>query len=447
MWSKGLAVKTREGQHGAGNKRCIPRLAYLTSEYPAVSHTFIRREIQALRQFGIVVATFSIRRPPSGDPRSNEDESELGSTVYLLPPKPVAYLMAHVVAAATRPLAYGRALLKAITVRPPGLRSFVWHLFYFAEAVYLWRRLRRMEVSHLHVHFAMACATVAMLASYLGDLTYSMTVHGPTVFYDRNRYLLREKVHSASGVVCISDFCRSQVMALSRPRDWAKLSVVHCGVDPSVYVPQPRSRPERSDSVRLLNVARLSPVKAHAILLNAIAQLKQEGCNVECTIVGDGPERAHLESLCSTLELQDRVTFAGSVDQDAIQRFYDRADIFVLPSFAEGVPVVLMEAMAKELPVITCRIMGIPELVDHGINGLLLSPGRCEHLAEAIAQLANDVEMRTAMGRNGRQKILREFDVGVSAGELVAIFAEFGSKPEPSLYTISGGAEVEAVGR
>lgn len=402
----------------------MPRIAYLTGQYPAVSHTFIQREILALRKIGTVVETFSIRRPPSDHPRSEADEAELGNTFYLLPPRPLRLLWAHLALFGTRPGRYLRTLFSCLTVRPAGLRALVWHSFYFVEAVYFWHELRRRGIRHVHVHFAMACTTVAMVASQLGDLTFSMTVHGPAVFCDSGRYLLREKVRQAVMVICISDFCRSQVMSLARPEDWDKLNVVHCGVGTERYVPGKCPTSNDSGAIRLLNVARLSPVKAHAVLLEAVAELKMNECDVLCTIIGDGPERSRLESLCRELGIQDCVRFTGLVDQDAIQHFYDEADIFVLPSFAEGLPVVLMEAMAKGLPVVASRIMGIPELVQHGVHGLLVPPGRVGPLAEAIAMVARDLHLCGEMGAKGREKVCREFDVSQAAKQLSELFAE-----------------------
>lgn len=416
-------------------------IAYLTSQYPAVSHTFIQREILALREAGVPVQTFSIRRPPSDHPRSEADEAELGNTFYLLPPRPLRLLRAHLALFGTRPGRYASALFHALAVRPAGLRALVWHLFYFVEAAYLWHEIRRRGIRHVHAHFAMACATVAMIASHFGDLTFSMTVHGPSVFCDSSRYLLQEKVRQAVMVMCISDFCRSQVMSLSRPVDWAKLKVVHCGIAPERYAPREPSTEEESRPMHLLNVARLSSVKAHAILLAAVAELKMNECDVRCTIVGDGPERSRLESLCEELGIQEDVTFTGLVDQDAIQRYYDEADIFVLPSFAEGVPVVLMEAMANGLPVVASRIMGIPELVQHGVHGFLVPPGRVRPLAEAIAMVGRDLHLCAEMGAKGREKVCREFDVRQAAKQLSEHFAEIQEGvPVPRRPASGGGA-------
>ncbi len=421
------------------------RIAYLTSQYPAISHTFIQREVLALRESGVRVETFAIRRPPAKHPRSQVDNTELANTFYLLPLRPLRLLRAHLAASVVRPRRYVRALFRALTVRPAGLRALIWHFFYFLEAVYFWHEMKSRGIRHVHVHFAMACSTVAMIASHLDDFTFSMTVHGPAVFREHANYLVREKVQHAVMVLCISDFCRSQVMSLARAQDWPKLKVVHCGVDPRCYVPRKRSSPGGSGTIHLLNVARLSPVKAHAILLAAIAELRTNGCNVVCTMIGDGPERPHLESLCRNLHIRKHVRFTGLVEQDAIQPFYDEADIFVLPSLAEGLPVVLMEAMAKQLPVIATHIMGIPELVKDGVSGLLVPPGRVAPLVDAIVRLAGDPELRGRMGLRGRQKVCREFDVRLAGERLSQIFAQIVLDHPFQRSTMAVHARVETV--
>ncbi len=422
----------------------MQEIAYLTSCYPAVSHTFIQREILAVRAAGVTVHTLSIRRPAADDPRSQVDRAELEATYYVLPPRWGRLLAAHARTIITRPLRYVAALGFALAKRPPGLRALLWQLFYFVEAVCVWHELRRRGVRHVHVHFAMACASVAMIANRLGDLTYSMTVHGPAVFYEACHYRLRDKVKRAAMVACISDFCRSQVMSFADPADWHKLQVVHCGVDPTDYTPRPEAPPAEPGRLHLLNVARLSPVKGHDVLLQAIADLRDRDCDVTCTIIGDGPERARLERRSRDLGVDSRVQFTGVVDQDRIQTHYDQADVFVLPSFAEGVPVVLMEAMAKGLPVITTRVMGIPELVDDGVSGLLVPPGRSDRLVEAIRTLAHDVETRKRMGREGRDRVCREYDVRQSGTQLVDLFARMAVSADPAGSTGSARMAVGA---
>jgi glycosyltransferase involved in cell wall biosynthesis len=228
-------------------------------------------------------------------------------------------------------------------------------------------------------------------------------------------------VRHAAMVFCISDFCRSQVMGLCRPEDWAKLHVVHCGVDPRQYAFQPQSG--RPGAVHLLNVGRLVPVKAHALLLEAVQALQRAGRNVCCTIIGNGPECDRLERMARELEIESDVRFAGFVNQDEIRRYYEQADLFVLPSFAEGVPVVLMEAMAMGVPVVTTRIMGIPELIEDGRNGLLVTPGRADELVAAIERLIDDPAFAGELSRHARRTIEDGFDIAAIGRDIHELFA------------------------
>lgn len=247
-------------------------------------------------------------------------------------------------------------------------------------------------------------------------------MHGPTEFTDVRRFDLAGKVADADAVVCISDYCRSQLMALTDERHWHKLRVVHCGVDPTWFTPSAGSRP--TDALRVLSVGRLVPEKGHTVLLDAVADLAGQGIDVDLTIVGDGPARAALEAHAARRGIADRVQFAGAVGADVITAHYEAADVFCLSSFAEGVPVVLMEAMACGLPVVTTRIAGIPELVDDGVSGYLVPAGRHDLVAKALALLAIEPELREKFGEAGREKVATEFDQGRSAAALAELLDE-----------------------
>lgn len=253
-------------------------------------------------------------------------------------------------------------------------------------------------------------------------------MHGPTEFYDVGGYRLTRKMERASFVVCISDFCRSQLMCLVGAEHWPKLRKAHCGVDVDAYRPGSTVSDDSADgipeTVRVLCVGRLTSEKGQAVLLRAVAELTRRRLPVELVFVGDGPTRAALQELAQSLDIGERVIFAGSVGQDTIRSHYAAADLFCLPSFAEGVPVVLMEAMAMGLPVVTTRIMGTLELVDHGVSGLLVSPGRADQLAGALAELIAAPDRREAMGRAGRKKVCAEFEIERSARRVHELFAD-----------------------
>ncbi|MBV9212630.1 MAG: glycosyltransferase, partial [Actinobacteria bacterium] len=205
-----------------------------------------------------------------------------------------------------------------------------------------------------------------------------------------------------------------------------KLHVVHCGLDAGLFEPPDRST--RSSPVEVLTVGRIVPVKGQSLLVRALADLTARGLDARLTVAGDGPGRGELERLAHDLGIADRVALPGAVGQDAICDHYARADVFALPSFAEGLPVVAVEAMAMELPVVASRITGMPELLDEGHSGLMVTPGRADALTDALARLIDAGPKRRAeIGRAGRAKVVAEFDLEHSAAQLLQIFAEAGA--------------------
>lgn len=412
------------------------RIGYLMSRYPAISHAFILREVQELRRTGVHVHTMSIRATDRADLLAEADRREYDGTFAVLPTSAARLLGAHLRAFARSPRAYAKTLLFALRTSPPGLRDRLWRAFYFAEAMIVWRHCRKLGLEHIHAQFADAATDVAMLVARFErertgsphELTWSLAVHGPVEFYNVERYALAHKLADASFALAISDFGRSQLMWFAASERWEHLHVVHCGVDPNVYVPAERVQAQdtpasdEAGAVSILSVGRLIPGKGMPILLAALRILTQRGVRIRLVVVGDGPARASFEQAARDLDLEDHVRFAGAVGQDEIRSCYAEADIFCLPSFAEGIPVVLMEAMAMQVPVVSTRIAGIPELVSHGIDGLLVAPGRAGELADALESLAGSSETREQLGRSGREKVVAEFDIRQSARRLKEIF-------------------------
>jgi colanic acid/amylovoran biosynthesis glycosyltransferase len=239
-------------------------------------------------------------------------------------------------------------------------------------------------------------------------------------------------VRRAAFVACISDFCRSQLLKLVEPEHWDTLSVVRCGLDAhEVRSLTPRAEgsaaAREGSALRVLFVGRLVPEKGVLVLLRALTALKDRGVEVQAVLVGDGPYRGELERAARRLQVAGQLTFTGALTGARVAPLYREADVFCLPSFAEGLPVVLMEAMANELPVVTTRIAGIAELVDDGVNGLLLPPGRDDVVAEALERLARDPALRARWGRAGRERVLRDYDVGQSAAVLESLFTSRGA--------------------
>jgi len=377
------------------------RVAYLVGRYPQVSHTFILREIAALRELGVDVTTFSIWRTPPEELLSAEDRREHARTHALLPPRPRSTIVSQL-RAARAARGYATLVTDAMRLGPPGLRRPLLVGSWIVEAAALWDALRSTGVRHIHAHLGGTAPAVALLATALGNAvepgawTWSLTVHGPDELAHAEQERLAEKIEAASFAVAISDFTRSQLMSLVDERHWAKLRVVHCGVDPAVYTPA--TRPD-DGTFRVLSVGRLVSAKGHGVLLEGVAIAARNGVPIELTIVGDGPRRDRLEALTAELGLGEQVTFAGAIAQDRLPAMFAAADAFCLPSFAEGLPVVLMEAMATGLPAVTTGVMGIPELVVDDENGLIVPPGRADLVADALVRLARDPELRARLGR------------------------------------------------
>ena len=399
------------------------RIGYLASHYPAVSHTFVLREIQALRRQAVDVETFSIHRSGSDQLLAAVDKEENSRTYAVLPARPLKLAWAHLSALLRAPGRYLDTLAFALKRANPGLRGRLWGFFYFAEAIVVWRAARRRGVRHLHAVFADVASDVALLVARYGGTgwTWSVAIHGPLEFYDVALNHLAEKLGSARFAVAISDFGRSQLMAIGSEDRWSDMHVVHCGIDPASFVLEGDLSPPVGDP-HIVCVGRLVHIKGQSLLLQALCELGRRGLLARATLVGDGPRRAELEALATQLGVSERVTFAGSVGQDAIWAIYRSAEVFCLPSMAEGLPVVLMEAMALEVPVVSTRIMGIPELVEDGVTGLLVAPGRVGPLADALERLLRDPELRARIGSAGRQKVLSDFDVNESARQLSTIF-------------------------
>jgi colanic acid/amylovoran biosynthesis glycosyltransferase len=406
--------------------RARARIAYITTRYPYVSHTFIQDEVGALRALGLEIDTFAIRRSDPEHVLSETDRHEWQNTYAIRPPRLTHFAVAHLRALAAGPTRYAATLRHAIHLATPGIRSRIWHLFYFVQAVVLWDRCRRRGIHHVHAHFALVSSDVALLAARLGDakrsLTWSFTMHGPTEFSDVTLHRLAEKTVEAQFVVCISLFCRSQLMALVEPVHWDKLHVIHCGVDIDRFTPGLGERAHARPHI--VDIARLVPAKGQAVLLEAAARLRDGGLDFALSFVGDGPELSRLQDLAGKLSLTDRTSFLGALSHDAVRDVLLSADVLCLPSFAEGVPVVLMEAMAMELPVVTSRITGIPELIDDDLCGVLVAPGAADELAVALAGLISDSDRRAALGRRARERILEGFDLRRSARSLLALFTD-----------------------
>ncbi len=411
------------------------RVAYLCSAYPAPSHTFVLREVQALRQLGVEVETFTVRRASFDDLLSDADRIEGRRTSHLLPTSVWRLVRAtwRLLRAPRGVRALRAGVREAWEMRRPGLHGTLWQLFYLVEAVLLWRECSRRSVRHIHAHFANVAADVALLAAAIetaraprAPWSWSFTMHGPAEFWDVAGTRLAAKVERAGFVVCISDFARSQLIALTSVEISSRLHVVHCGLDTATYGCDngPFNDDAGSGLPTLLCVGRLVPVKGQALLVEAVAELQRRGRQLNVEIIGEGPARELLAQLIREHELEETIQLLGALGQDRVPRHMRAATIFVLPSFAEGVPVVAMEAMALGTPVVTTRIAGVPELIEDRVSGLLVTPGRVDQLVAAIEELLRDDALRRRIADAARLVIQRKFDSRTEAHKLASLFSQ-----------------------
>jgi glycosyltransferase involved in cell wall biosynthesis len=297
-------------------------------------------------------------------------------------------------------------------------------LAYAVEAAMVARWMHGQSLAHLHVHFGNAGASVGVLVKQLTGCHLSYTIHGPDEFDDVPGQQLAFKMQAADVIVCISQFARSQLMRISSPDDWRKFRVCRLGVDASVFQATPRSGPP-SQVPQLVSIGRLTPAKGQVLLIQACAQLRDKGVPFHLTMVGDGPDRPRVEAEISHLNLQQQVTLTGSLTQAEVRAELARSDVFVLPSLAEGIPVVLMEAMASYVPCISTPVNGIPELIEHGRTGLLATPGDVDSLVTQLTHLCTRADVRQSMSLAAYAKVTSQFDLFTNVRALGGVFAQF----------------------
>lgn len=398
------------------------RLAYLCNVYPAVSHSFIRREIEGIEAAGHEVHRFSIR-PTHGDLRDDADLREAAVTEVALGAGLARLCAAILGLLVSRPAKSGRALATAFRLSGPGLKRKGRHIAYWLEAGWLLRRMEQLRIQHLHAHFGTNPAAVAAIIRAWGGPPFSFTAHGPDEFDAPLELALPAKVQAAAFVAGISNYGKSQLMRWSDPEHWDKIRVVRCGVDASFLESLATAVPASSNE--FVCVARLSAQKGLPLLIAACDQLRRKGTSFHLTIIGDGELREAIEADIRKRDLADHVSLAGVRSSSEIRDHLGRARAFVLPSFAEGLPVVLMEALAMARPVIATAIAGVPELVDEKC-GWLIPAGSEEALVDAMmAALSASESDLSAKGVVGRERVLRMHDAGQNAA-LIAAAAETG---------------------
>jgi glycosyltransferase involved in cell wall biosynthesis len=401
------------------------KIAYILNTYPQPSHSFIRREVQALERHGVEIERIAMRPAdvPLVDPG---DVGEQGRTDYVLA-KGGARLVTGLVRRMWRsPRRFRSALAKAWAMGGRSQVGRLRHLIYLAEAAYVADRVEEEGIDHLHAHFGTNSTTVALLAAMLADvpggLGYSFTTHGPEEFDAPQVLSLGAKVDTADFAVAISSFGRSQLSRWAAFGSWARLKVVHCGIEPSRFS-EPQPLPE--GPLRLAAIGRFVEQKGQMVLIHALAKLVEAHPDLHLSLIGDGEMRQDLEAAIARYDLARHVTLTGWLSEADVRAELAKAHALVMPSFAEGLPMVVMEAMAAARPVVATYVAGTPELVVPGQTGWLVPAGDPDVLAEAISDLAaTPAEALSRMGQAGRSRVLQRHDSEIEAGKLAHHFEE-----------------------
>jgi glycosyltransferase involved in cell wall biosynthesis len=398
-----------------------PKLVYLIGQYPAINHGYLLAEVHHLRQLGFEIETVSISAPDRPHHALTEAErEEEACTYYIKSLSPVDVLGINAAEFVRSPLRYLRGLAFAFRLPGGALKKIPYYLAYFAEAVVLGRRIRALGMRHVHASFS---ATVALIAARIFPITWSFGVFGFGELHDPSSTHLRERIKSAQFVRSNSKFGRGQLMISCERSQWPKLLYCPLGIEPADFAPTGNGKP-RSSLIRLLCVGRLSEEKGQAMLIESLAVLCRCGLNVRLHLVGDGPDRRWLEHHAEQFGVDSQVVFEGWLEQRELMDLYSGTDIFVLSSLAEGIPMVLLEAMALEKPCVAPCIAGIPELIEHGVNGLLFSVGDVGELSERIRSLVESAQLREGMGKRARETVVRDYDMARNTARFAAILEQ-----------------------
>ncbi len=383
------------------------RILYLISQYPTVSHSFILREIRELRNLGLTIDVASIRNPDRPVAELTAEEFHEAEHTYYVRADTSKWPLAHLRVFFTRPRAYLRGLVLAVRYSKWNVLQLARHLRFFAEAILVGDWAHARDLRHIHTHFASLTAT---LVQKVFGLALSMTIHGSDEFIDPVGFCMAEKLDAAQLAIGISRYGCSQIMRFCDPKDWHKVKMARLGIN---LVDFPLSTSEKAQGFEVICVGRLAPVKAYRFLLEAVGILAKAGRVVSLTIVGGGPELAALQKLAA--ELRIGVDFAGPLPNEAVRERLGRSHCFALASFAEGVPVAVMEAMALGVPCVATRVTGVPELIEDGRDGLLVPPADSAALAAAIERLILDPSLRRQFAETGRARVFADYNLKENA--------------------------------
>jgi glycosyltransferase involved in cell wall biosynthesis len=417
-----MTAEGAPGVHVAPIRRSR-RVAYVMSRFPKLTETFVVTEIEAVERQGVAVEIFPLLRQP--DQFVHPGVAPLVSRAHYLPFLSLSILLSQVHFLRRRPRAYLGAIATIVQGAWGSWNYLLGGLAILPKAAHMARLMGSYSVDHVHCHFSNHPATAGLIIHRLTGLPFSFTAHGSDLHVDR--HLLPVKARDALFVIAISEYNREMIVRECGPAVGPKVEVIHCGIDTDRFRPADAAVAEPG-CLRLISVGTLNEVKGHGHLIRACARLAAAGVEIRCEIVGDGPDRAAHAALIEELGLSGRVRLAGAMTSDAVAQRLRDADVLVAPSVPtsdgrrEGIPIVIMEAMASGLAVVASQLSGIPELVEDGRSGLLVPPGDEAAIAEAIERLARDPDLRRRLGSAGRERVEQAFHADRSAARLVELF-------------------------
>lgn len=392
----------------------------MIGQFPAINHGYLLAEVRHLRTLGIDVRVASVSpadRPPE---ELSEVECEESARTFYIKSLPAAKIPLLVLTEfLLHPLRFLSGLffsLKLAGIKPA---SIAYHLAYFSEAVVVGRYMRQCGVTHVHASFS---ATVALIVTHVFPVTMSFGVYGFGELHNPSQTHLAERIQGAVFVRSISRFGRGQLMLSCERDEWSKLVYVPLGIDAAEFAPLPARNP--SPPPNILCVGRLAPEKGQSLLLEAMAALNASGFPLHLTLVGDGPDRNFLERRAAELGIGGRVEFAGWIDEARLMGLYASTDVFVLPSLAEGIPMVLIEAMAMQIPCVAPCIAGIPELIESGVHGMLYSVADVNELSSQLRTLLQSPDLMERIGRQARVRVLRDYDMARNTEHFAGVLRE-----------------------
>ncbi|ACK67529.1 glycosyl transferase group 1 [Rippkaea orientalis PCC 8801] len=397
------------------------KVAYLINQYPKISHSFIRREILALEELGLPITRFSIRS--CAEPLIDEaDQQELAKTNIILDAGILGLLISLLKVAITRPQRWIEAFILTLKLGWKSDRGILLYCAYLAEACVLIDHFSELQISHFHAHFGTNSTMVVLLNHILGGASYSFTLHGPKEFEKVEAIALPEKIKQAEFVVGISSYGRSQLCRWCDYTKWDKIKVIHCGLDQSFFSLPRQPIPQENT---LVCVGRLCEQKGQLLLIEAASKLVAQGFKFKLILVGDGPLREPIEQAIARWQLKETVEITGWATQAEVQQHILASKAMVLPSFAEGLPVVLMESLALGRPVISTYVAGIPELVIPGKSGWLVPAGSVNPLVDAMKKvLETPISQLEDMGKTGANYVKEHHNVLTEAQKLMLLFQE-----------------------